>query len=175
MSATYPANFPCPQLLPYDWAVNMGVLRTPMDSGHARQRRLFRTMPHVFQFEFMVPVALLGQWQVWVNDFAYDFFLMDGQSMWSSLLGVAVSPHSVRFVTDLEFNQVSRAYVRARVAAELDPRQQAISNPVIPSFQWIVAGTPQAPSIDGVVAGTPAAPALDRIIAGTPTAPVAVV
>ena len=35
----YPQGFQCPQIKPYSIAVDMGILRTPMEGGNARQRR----------------------------------------------------------------------------------------------------------------------------------------
>jgi len=175
MATVYPAQFQAAQVMPYQVAVDMGVLRTPMDSGYARQRRLYRTMPHNFALEFVMPALELGSWQSWVNQFAYDYFEMPLlESMWSGAAGAVASVHSIRFISDLSIENVVYGTVRVKVAAELDPNQAALSGPVVPTFQWIAGGTAADPaSPDLVEPGAP--PAADSVIAGTPRSPAAIV
>jgi hypothetical protein len=174
----YPDSFQCPQIKPYSLAVDMGVLRTAMDGGNQRQRRRYRMMPHLFNLEFVMQALDLGRWQSWVNQFAYDYFLMDLESMWSALAGSITAPHLVRFISDLQVENVTLGWIRVRVQAEISPNQWALSGPVVPSYQWIVAGTAIAPaSPDWIFAGGPpgggAAPVW--IYAGSPRFPAAIV
>lgn len=173
----YPASFQCPQIIPYGWTVDMGIIRTPMEGGNSRQRRRYRTMPHGFKLEFIMPALALGQWQSWVNAFAYDWFTMNLESMWSAATGAITSPHLIRFISDLEFDDVVYGWVRCRVQAELSPNQVALGGPLLPTYAWVIGGTPQAPSnANSVIAGNPSSPSTpDWIFAGTPQFPAAIV
>jgi hypothetical protein len=173
---SYPSSFQCPQIKPYSLKVDMGVVRTPMQGGNNRQRRQYRIMPHVFQLEFIMEAIELGYWQSWVNSFAYDYFLLDLESMWSATNNKITSPHLVRFISDLEVENVVYGWVRVRVQAELSPNQFAFAGPNLPTHQWIIGGTPQAPSApDRIIAGSPIAPSMpDWIYAGTPQFPAAI-
>lgn len=175
VAPVYPAEFRCAQISPYSIAVDMGVLRTPMDSGLKRQRRLYRTMPHTFQLEFVMTVPELGQWQPWVNQYAYDFFTMNKlESYFAGKLGEISSPHSVRFIGDLQIDNPVYGWVRVKVSAELDPLQP-LPGPITPTNIWVIGGTPPAPSTNSVLAGTPPAASVDWIIAGTPAYPSAII
>lgn len=113
----YPSNFAAPRLLPLAWAVDMGILRTPMDGGLARQRRLYDTMPTVWAIEFVMPVDALFGWQDWVNQYAYDYFELPLVSTQSSQAGTQTAPHVVRFISNLnlELNAVDIVHVRVSV------------------------------------------------------------
>jgi hypothetical protein len=116
---TYPAEFQCAQITPYTIAVDMGVLRTQMEGGGARQRRLYRTMPTVYSLEFVMTVGELGDWQVWVNDHAYDWFLIDNlESYKAGLEGQVSSPHTIRFISNLAIDNPVYGWVRVKVQAE---------------------------------------------------------
>ena len=133
-------------------------------------------MPHIFKLEFIMEALDLGQWQAWINQYAYDFFLLDLESMWSASSGKITSPHIVRFMSDLEVENVVYGWVRVRVAAELSPNQAAIAGPLLPTYQWYIGGVPYAPSSSAwIIAGgalDPASP--DWIYAGTPQFPAAI-
>jgi hypothetical protein len=170
---TYPAEFRCAQITPYRIAVDMGVLRTPMDSGLPRQRRLYRTMPHAFQLEFVMTVVELGDWQRWVNIYAYDYFTMGRlETYFAGMVGEISSPHSVRFTGNLEIDNPVYGWVRVRVPAELDPLQP-FPGPVEPTNLWVVGGFPQSVITNWVIGGFPQSIITDWIIAGTPAFPAA--
>jgi hypothetical protein len=172
----YPDTFRCAQITPYRVTVDMGVLRTPMESGLYRQRRLYRTMPTVFALEFVMTVVELGDWQEWVNLYAYDYFTMNRlETYLAGKLGEISSPHSVRFIGNLEYDNPVYGWVRVRVGAELDPLQP-LPGPVTPTNLWVIGGTPPTPSNANTIhGGTPPAPSPDSIIAGTPAYPAAIV
>jgi len=175
MTVIYPDEFRCAQIMPYRISVDMGLLRTPMESGAARQRRLYRTMPTQLQLEFVMTIPELGDWQEWVNVNAYDFFTMKKiESMYAGKLGEISSPHSLRFIGDLEMDNPVYGWVRVKVPAELNPVQPT-GGPTTPTNNWIVAGTPDEPSPDWMIGGTPAAPSPDWAIAGSPAYPAAIV
>jgi hypothetical protein len=174
---TYPESFRCAQITPYRISVDMGVLRTAMDGGSYRQRRVYRIMPHLFQLEFVMTVVELGAWQEWVNVYAYDFFTMPKlESMYAGKIGEISSPHSIRFTSNLEIDNPLYGWVRVKVGAELDPLQAANSGPLVPSDQWIIAGRPAAPSnANRIIAGSPGAVSTERISAGSPGQPAAII
>jgi len=175
-SIVYPDSLPCAQIKPYSITVDMGLVRTAMEGGHMRQRRMYRTMPHAFALEFIMTPVDLGAWQEWVNVNAYDYFLMPKlESMYSGKLFEIASPHSIRFTGNLAIENVVYGWVRVRVTAELDPLHDALTGPFAPTGDWIIAGTPPMPSADSVIAGRAAAPAVDDVHAGTPGRPSAVV
>lgn len=120
---SYPVSFPSPQASPYAWSVDMGVLRTPMDGGNSRQRRLYDVMPHTWTLEFVVPMAALYDWQNWVNQFAYDYFQMPLVSWLASKAGGQTSTHVVRFISNLEFDLLAVDVAHVRVQAEASPAQ----------------------------------------------------
>jgi hypothetical protein len=177
MAVTYPESFRCAQITPYQISVDMGVLRTPMDGGATRQRRVYRTMPHTFSLDFIMTVQELGAWQDWVNVHGYDFFTINKlESMYAGQLGEIASPHSIRFTSNLTIDNPVYGWVRVKVSAELDPLQSANQGPLVPSDAWIVGGSPPAPSDASLAhAGTPAAPATDRFVAGSPGHPAAII
>jgi len=173
---TYPAEFRCAQISPYAITVDMGLLRTPMESGLQRQRRLYKTMPHTFRLEFVMTVPELGVWQRWVNINGYDFFIMPKLESWlSGAIGEIASPHQVRFISNLEIDNPVYGWVRVRVGAELDPLQP-LPGPATPTDLWVIGGTPDEPSnATTIIAGSPVAPSVDWIIAGSPAFPAAIV
>ena len=171
----YPASLPCPLIKPYQVDVNMGVLRTPMDSGHARQRRLHRRMPHIFTLEFALSIDQLGRWQPWVNEFGYDWFQLDLSTMYSGQVRELFTKHEVRFISDLKYRTLMHGHVLMQVQAELSPAQNLLGPPQ-PSWDWIVGGSPGNPSTpDWYIGGKPATPSADIVNPGTPANPAALV
>lgn len=117
----YPRDFPPAQPEPYSWEVDMGILRTPMDGGNARQRRLYDTMPQRWALTFVVPIAQLYDWQTWVNVHAYDYFDMPMVSSLSSQAGTRWSTHTMRFTSNLAIDYAPHRCVNVRVEAEIAP------------------------------------------------------
>lgn len=117
----YPSTFALPRFAPHTYTVDMGVMRTQMDGGNARQRRLYDVMPHGYQLEFVVRLVDLFDWQDWVNLYAYDYFDLPLVSWLSSQAGVRALATSARFISDLEFEFNGPDDVVVRVGAELSP------------------------------------------------------
>lgn len=171
----YPGEFPLPQLSPYAYVVDVGLLRTPMDGGFARQRRLYDVQPTTWALEFKIPVRQLYAWQTWVNQNAFDFFTIRLASWLSSQAPTddgVLFPHIVRFTTNLEINLIERAVYQVRVGAELSPAQTSNFSPT-PDGNWIIGGRPPAPSnANSVIGGTPFVPSnANTVIGGTPANP----
>jgi len=117
----YPVAFPPPRLTPHEWDVDMGLLRTPMEGGFARQRRLFTVMPHAWTLEFALELTQLFAWQSWVNTYAYDFFRLPMISWLSSQAGTRTRAHLVRFTSNLKVTYTPGDSVTVAVTAELSP------------------------------------------------------
>lgn len=165
----YPPGFPLPDRQPYGIAADMGVVRSPMAAGNARQRRLYRHMPQQFQLSFHLHTSELYQWQYWVNLYAYDWFALPLASMFAppanwSPDGIQpagqISPHIARFISDLSISMDGYDWFGVTVAAEVSPDMLAFV-PRPPGMDVIDAGTPDNPSpatdvLDGRFPNAPA-------------------
>jgi hypothetical protein len=127
---TYPQRFPLADSDAYSIAVNMGLLRSGMELGNTRQRRIFRHMPHSLQLSFHLSTAELYDWQYWVNATAYDWFVMPLADMFAppahySPDGVQprgqISPQACRFTSDLAIQLAGYDRYQVTVQAELGP------------------------------------------------------
>lgn len=168
----YPGDFPFAARLPYSYAVDMGVIRSEMAAGNARQRRIFRTMPHALALAFELRVTELYLWQGWVNAFAFDWFYCPVSTMYAAGPPEAqtVRYELVRFTGDLGVTMNGHNLVSVAVAAELSPQAFADAPPAGVG-PWVVAGTPGASSTDWMIGGSPAAPSPATCIAGSPAFP----
>lgn len=172
----YPATFPNAAREPYAYSVDMGVLRSEMAAGNARQRRTYRVQPHALALSFTLRVEELYLWQNWCDAFAYSWFACPVSTMYA---GSPPDPANLRyevlrFTSSLEVEMVGWDLVAVRVAAELSSDAHANNSPAWGTYGWIVAGTPAAPAPDWYVAGEPSAePPPDDAIAGTATFPAA--
>jgi hypothetical protein len=64
-------------------------------------------------------VQQLGDWQVWVNDNGYDWFVIDNlESYRSGLAGKVSAPHTIRFISNLAIDNPVFGWVRVKVQAE---------------------------------------------------------
>jgi hypothetical protein len=174
MSIIYPPHLPCVSRIEgHSAALSAGLVRTPMNAGNTRQRRTFRTLPHMLALVFVIEQKVYAEWLAWVNVYAWDEWVsMKLPGLLASRLGTDTASIQVKFCTDLqaELLPVHRLwYWRVRVTAEYIPTPEHLA-PVL-SGDWIVAGTPGDPSPDWIVAGTPAAPSPDWISAGTALLP----
>lgn len=169
----YPADFVVPDRQPYAYQVDMGVVRSEMAAGNARQRRAYRIMPHYLALSFHMRIEELYLWQNWINQFGYDYFLCPVSVMYA---GGPPAPANMRrevlrFTSDLQITMDGWNFVGVTVAAELSNDAQT-ANPPIGLGGWIVGGTPADPnSLQWYVGGTPAAPSPAWATGGTPGAP----
>lgn len=178
----YPSIFPEPMIDGYTISVDMGVVRTNMETGRSKQRRRYRDMPSIFTLEFAITLAQLGSWQTWVNAYAYQYFTMDMVSYTTSnKVGANCSPHTVRFISDLSLTPINANAFRVSVMAEVAPIESFTTPPVILTDKWIIAGDPANPSAldvtvdQWIVAGIPSATYTDWVVAGSPSGPAALV
>ena len=175
MAAQYPQSFRLPDV-EYSAAVDMGVLRTPFDSGASRQRRRYTWMPTQISVRFVMHYQRKALWLQWWNQNAYDWFEMAVPDMTVKHATDRCEPLLVRCITDLQINPVGRDHVEITTVIELHPAWNAAMAGQGPNqICWIIAGTPPAPAADTVTAGTPAAPAVDTVTAGTPANPACII
>lgn len=164
----YPADFPIADREPYSYRVDMGVVRSEMAAGNARQRRAYSIMPHSFALSFHMRVEELYLWQNWINAHGFAWFLCPVSTMYAGSPPAAANLRYevLRLTSDLQVSMNGWDWVGVTVAAELANDAQAI-NPPIGLGGWIIGGTPAAPSTDWIIAGTPAAPSPVWVLAGT--------
>ena len=169
MAAQYPQSFRLPDI-EYSAAVDMGVLRTPFDSGASRQRRRYTWMPTQLQVRFVLHYQQKALWLNWWNKNAYDWFTMAVPDMTVKHATDRCEPLQVRCIADLNITPVGRDHVEITTVIELHPGWNAAAA-AAPKCMWIIAGTPTAPATDTFTGGTPAAPAANTVTAGTPAKP----
>jgi hypothetical protein len=173
----YPQSYPCASRIEgHSAAITAGLVRTPMNAGNSRQRRSFRTLPHVLSLTFVIDQDQYASWLSWVNLYAWDDWIeMNLPGLHASALDKDTAPTRVRFCSDLqaELLPVHRLWFwRVRVAAEFEPI--AGDFPIVDGG-WIIGGTPVAPSVDWIIGGSPSAPAPVFTNPGTLAAPVVVI
>ena len=167
----YPNEYPKPLVKGYSIDVDMGLIRTPFETGRARQRRSYKTMPHLFGFTFVVGTRELYNWLSWVNSYAYDWFQLD---MTSFLTGNNsdsgyCSAHAIRFASNIRMTAIDQKHFEISVTAEMvDPLNSVI---IAALGSWIIGGEPLTPSADYIVAGEPDSPSLDQTNPGSPQFP----
>ena len=98
----WPSKFPCPLIAGTATEAYAGLKRTPMESGHTRQRRVHRMLPHLFNLSWIVKQATLyGEMVEWINDNGYYWFLIDLPSALAGAANKQTTQHTVRVVSDL--------------------------------------------------------------------------
>ena len=169
----YPVDFVIANRQPYSMAVDMGVIRSEMAAGNARQRRAYAIMPHKLALSFTMRIEELFLWQTWVNQYAYSYFLCPVSTMYAGGPPVPgnIRREVLRFISDLEISSEGWNLVTVTVAAELSADAFA-NSPPIGAGGWIIGGTPAEPNTETwMIGGTPAAPSPDWAIGGTPAFP----
>lgn len=168
----YPASFPLPDRQPYAYGVDMGVVRSQMAAGNARQRRLYRFQPHMLQLSFHLRFEDLYEWQNWVSAWAYSWFALPVSTKYAGgpPIPSSIRPEVVRFTSDLAVTMEGWDYVAVTVAAEMSIDAE-VRNPPIGVSGWVIGGTPAGPSDAWMIGGTPASPSPDWAIGGTPDLP----
>lgn len=162
----YPARFRLPDIN-YDMAVDMGVLRTPFETGYTRQRRRYVSMPTQLSAIFIVENAKRPDWFQWWAENAYTWFIMKVPNM--TLVGndAACEEKAVRCISNLNISPVGPGHTQITAIIEFHPNWAADVYEKIGiagggggdcDFDWVIAGTPDVPSSDEVIAGTPDAP-----------------
>jgi len=170
----YPSTLPAPQVSDYALETAMPISSVTFERGNRRQRRGAKKDRQVFTLSFVFSTAQLTIWQLWANQYGYDWHSMDLESPYSGLTveGLTLIPHTVRYISDIALQLVAPDVFRASVTAEMDVGTVP-QGLLVPSGNWYVGGTPASPATDTITAGTPALPATDFIVAGSPALPAA--
>jgi len=125
----YPDSFPTPTVAGYGIDVDMGLTRTEMEKGIAKQRRRYTNMPHKYTCNFVMDYSVLVSWQSWINEFGYDWFDIELSSMYSSLQDPNCLLHSARVISNLSITPLSaRAW---KVSAILETVQVPADAPTV--------------------------------------------
>ena len=99
----YPNWFPQPLEDGYGLDLNTGVIRAEFENGNTRQRRVYDNLPQRFQLTFAMSARTLSSWTLWVNQYGFDWFMLNLASP-NSYLGEGtyglVKPHKVRITSD---------------------------------------------------------------------------
>jgi hypothetical protein len=158
----YPYSLPCVSRAEgFSASISAGLVRTPFESGNARQRRTHQVLPHQLSLSWDVSQAQLAAWLTWTNRHAWtDWVLINIPGLHASQAGVNTLATPVRFASDLSTELLAGRglwYWRIRVTAEYLPTPADLDVPdTITTL--IVAGTPAHPALDWIVAGVPSAP-----------------
>ena len=172
MSVAYPRNFPCPSRIEgHSAVVSTGTVRTPMEAGNTRQRRMQRQAPHLISLVFVMPQTELADWLSWVNTYAFDQWVELGlPGVLASRAGATTAPTPVRFCSDIALTLVPVHrlwYWQARVDCEWMPTVEDLA-----ARLWVIATTPaDAADLPWIIAGTPPVPSTDVYLAGEPATP----
>lgn len=73
---TYPSYFPKPLKPPYQYVVDAGLSRSDIGYTEQVQRRLYGNMPNLASIQFAIPINQLNAWIQWVNQNAYQYFII---------------------------------------------------------------------------------------------------
>ena len=65
MSINWPASFPSPTISSYSIAPEDSIAKTQMDSGTARQRQRFTSVPHMVNARWIMSDTIFGLFQSW--------------------------------------------------------------------------------------------------------------
>ena len=167
-------NYPSSYRLPdadYVMQLDAGVLRTPFENGHSRQRRRYKTLPTVIDVTFTVKNTQKYSWMLWWGSNAYTWFNMQLPTLFQQLdPGKNCKLSKVRCISDLSLRPAGGEYVQISCMMELS-HDSASAIAGGQNCNWIIGGTPAAPASDTITGGTPAASATNTITAGTPSAP----
>lgn len=166
----YPQSYRLPDAS-YAMSMDTGVVRTPFETGHHRQRRRYKTLPTVVSVTFDIANSQKHSWLMWWNNNAFDWFEMPLPTLFEDLdHGENCKISIVRAISELEIRPNGPNHVRINALIEISPANSAAVATALDCF-WIIGGAPGAPAADTITAGAPGAPAADIITAGDPGHP----
>ena len=107
---------PCPAIADFAYEVDAGLLRTPMESGHARQRRRYTSRPTSYQMTWRVTTAQLHALEDLIESRGYSWIyvpLITGQvPKWMAV------DHLIRFTSNLQVQLEQKDLWTASIQAE---------------------------------------------------------
>lgn len=120
MATQYPDSLPCPLLQDFSVYVASGVIRSEVN-GNQAQRRVFKSMPHVFSLSFAMSIQQWGAWQNWVSAYGYSWFEMNLPSMYAGQEGKLMKATLIRFTSPVSVSSTTEQHVQVSVTAEMAP------------------------------------------------------
>lgn len=122
----YPASLPCPSKGEgFSVGDAVGVVRSPLEAGSTRQRRMHRTLPERCSLVWTIDQPhTLAAWLAWCNVYAWDWFMLALPGLVASRAGTTTARTPVRFVSDVQQELVAGHGLwvwRLSVEAEAQP------------------------------------------------------
>ena len=128
MAATLPRlDQPCgPPTANMTAEMDTGLLRTQMQAGNFRQRRLFNHLPTRAVLTWELRGGELRDFGQWIDAHGFDWFEVQMESPWYQPLPVGQGPHAlawhkVRLISHLTVSNVGPGVYEASADAELAP------------------------------------------------------
>lgn len=78
---TLPSNVPSPEATSFGWSVDMGLVRTDMGNGNARQRQRYDTLPQQYSFRWFLTRSQHNELMWFFKNYGDAFFSIDLPSM----------------------------------------------------------------------------------------------
>lgn len=120
MTTQYPPTLPEPSVTGFSASVQMGAIRSELDT-HQAQRRVFTGMPHSFSLSFVMDLADWADWQRWMLANAYTWFEMRLPSLYAGKVAQDTSLLLIRLTSNISTTMLAQDTVRCSVSAELAP------------------------------------------------------
>src|SRR5215831_2732791 len=126
----FPPDLPCVSRIDgYGIGANASLLRTPIESGNASQRRSNARMPQEIKLAWRVDNNNLKPLLAWLNSFGYEWFNLRLASIESSALDEFASDIAVRLMSDINttLNPIyNQQWWTVTVSAEYQPPVSAL-------------------------------------------------
>ena len=90
-------HLPCPSILAFDYEIDLGLIRSDFDVGHARQKRRYLHRPTYYQVSWSgLTTGQLQAWEAFMQEYGFNWFcasFITGQTGdW------VIDEHTIRFV-----------------------------------------------------------------------------
>lgn len=167
----YPADLPPPRMTPYNWGVGLGISSLKVNSGGTLIRRIWRNLPHTFNFVFELTTDEMTRFVYFVDAVGVNWFNLPSTSMYTSAEMQVVEDQPVRFIGNMDITEAGYDRWTVTIPAELSPDVFRAIDDSINDGKWIIAWTPSNASKMWVYAGNVVYAQQARIIAGRPRTP----
>lgn len=148
-------GIPCPAIGSFGYEIDAGLLRTPMESGNARQRRRYTSRPTTYELTWLLTTAQLHHFEA-LLDKAFTWLyvpLVTGQvPQW------VTADHLIRFINNPQVQLEAKDLWRVSVTAEqykIDPgcMLTQMCNDIGPCLKSATFYTLSAPDWAGIATG----------------------
>ena len=69
-------EIPCPSISAFGYIADMGVARTPVAKGNARQRRLYQDRPTAYNLSWILTTEQLHAWESFAQKYGDNWFFL---------------------------------------------------------------------------------------------------